>query len=111
MKDLNALPQEVQEEVKNTLKAFDKVNVIYEYGAYHVTASVTLKKVYAADHEFIGTYKAADVFTQDERIINYVEEFRAYPPAYKGKRDYKWINRLKYGDKVRFDEDGNLISA
>ena len=95
MKDLNTLPKEVQEEVKETLKAFDKVNVIYEYGAYHVSPSLCIKEVYSADHEFIGTYKAVDVFTPEERIINYVEEFRCYPISYKGKRDYKWLNSLK----------------
>lgn len=111
MKELNKLPQEVQDKVKRVLRAYDEVNVIFEYGEYHVSAGLSLKAVYGADHEFIGTYKAVDVFTQEERIINYVECFRDYPISYKGKRDYRWINSLKNGCKVRFDNEGNLVSA
>lgn len=111
MKNFNELPQEVQDKAKGVLRAYDQVNVIFEYGEYHVSAGLCLKSVYCADHEFVGTYNAVDVFTPEERIINYVECFRSYPISYKGERDYRWINSLKNGDKVRFDNEGNLISA
>ena len=98
MKNFNELPQEVQDKAKGVLRAYDQVNVIFEYGEYHVSAGLCLKAVYCEDHEFVGTYKA-------------VECFRSYPISYKGERDYRWINSLKNGDKVRFDNEGNLISA
>src|SRR5574343_168236 len=111
MRELNTLPQDVQDKVKSVLKAYDEVNVIFEYGEYNVSASICIKCNYASDHEFVGTYKAEDVFTPDERIINYVECFRDYPIEYKGKRDYRWINNLENGCKIKFDEDRNLITV
>lgn len=89
---LNTLPIEVQEKIKNTLKAYDEVHVIYEYGEYHVSVGIALKAHYAPDHKVIGTFKANEIFTQDERIENYINEFQAYPITYKGKRDYKTLN-------------------
>lgn len=87
MKDLNTLPKEVQHEVKSILKAS-----------------------YAEDHEFIGTYKAKEVYTEPERTINYVESFHDYPIWYKGKRDYKWLKNLTNNDRVIFDNN-NLVTA
>lgn len=110
MKDLNTLPKEVQHEVKSILKAYDEVNVIFEYGEYHVSPGITLKARYAEDHEFIGTYKAKEVYTEPERTINYVESFHDYPIWYKGKRDYKWLKNLTNNDRVIFDNN-NLVTA
>lgn len=86
MKNFNELPASVQNEIKNTLRAYDSVTVFYEYGDYHF--GTCLKKKYADDHEYIGTYYAKDIFTEEERILNYVNEFQCYPPQYKGNRDY-----------------------
>lgn len=49
---------------------------------------MVIKKHYAADHEVIGTYCAKDIYTEEERILNYVNEFQSFPMGYKGKRDY-----------------------
>ena len=87
MKNFNELPESVQNKIKNTLKVYDKVDVYFEYGEYRF--GLVLKKHYAADHEVIGTYYAKDVYTEEERILNYVNEFQSYPIEYKGKRDYK----------------------
>lgn len=86
MKNLNELPENIQEKIKNTLKAYNEVTVFYEYGEYHF--GLCLKNVYGADHEYIGTYYAKDIFADEERILNYVNEFQSYPIEYKGKRDY-----------------------
>lgn len=53
---LEELPEEVQEEVKSTLNAFNQANVVYEYGRYHVTAGFGIKHFYAPDHFVCGTY-------------------------------------------------------
>lgn len=112
MTNLNTLPIEIREKVKSVLKAYDEVHVIFEYGEYHVSAGISLKAVYADDHKFIGTYKANEIFTPEERIINYVEAFHEYPIQYKGKRDYVWLKSLtSWDDKVKFDENGNLVTA
>jgi hypothetical protein len=109
MKDFYELPLNVQEQAKKTLRSFDEVNVIFEYGEYHVSAGIAVKSHYADDHEYIGHYKADDIFTPEERIINYVESFHSYPVQYKGKRDYNMINSLTWDDRVKFDEEGNIV--
>jgi hypothetical protein len=111
MKDFNTLPSEVQEKAKEVLKAYDKVHVIYEYGEYHVMAGLSIKTHYADDHEFMGTYLATDIFSPDECIINYIEAFHAYPMAYKGKKDWDMIRSLTWNDKVRFDENHNIVKV
>lgn len=93
MKKINELPNEIQLKIKNTLKAYDKVDVFFENGRYNF--GVCIKKEYAPDHKFIGTYYAKDIFTEDERILNYVNEFQSYPINYKGKRDYSIFNTGK----------------
>ena len=87
MKKFNELPEKIQNKIKNTLKAYEKVDVYFEFGEYHF--GLVLKKQYAEDHEVIGTYYAKDIYTKDERILNYVNEFQSYPIEYKGKRDYR----------------------
>ena len=111
MKKFEQLPAEVQKEVKEILKAYDRVSVTFENGKYHF-GGACLKATYASDYEVIGDYKDTDIFTEEERIINYVESFHDYPAAYKGKRDYKWLKSLgyDYDIKVKFDENGNLVT-
>jgi len=111
MRNFNELPQEVQEKAKNTLKAYDEVNVIYEYGEYHVSVGVALKAQYAPDHEVIGRYRAEDIFTDNERIINYVESFHDYPIQYKGKRNYRLFDGIGWETRFEFDNDGNIVKA
>lgn len=104
------LPVEVQAKVKEILKAYNEVYVIYEHGEYHVSASICLKAVYAPDYKFIGEYKAKDIFTSEERILNYIEYFHAYPIQYKGKRDYMWLKSLPWETKLAFDTEGNIVA-
>lgn len=108
---INNLPIDVQEKVKETLKAFDTVNVWFENGSYHVSTACCIKAVYSNDDKFIGTFSAKDIYTDNERIINYVETFHEYPIEYKGKRDYKMLSQIgnDYTVKFTFDKDGNII--
>lgn len=109
MKNINELPMNIQEEIKNTLKAYDEVTVFYENGTYHF--GLCLKSQYADDHEYIGTFKASELYGENERIVNYVESFHEYPIQYKGKRDYRWLKALTWASKVAIDEAGNLVNA
>lgn len=88
----NTLPKEIQDKVKNTLKAYDEAHVTYENGAYKVSVGVALTATYAPDFKVIGTISANEIYTQDERIENYINVFQDYPIEYKGKRDYKTLN-------------------
>lgn len=111
MMNFNELPMDVQEKAKEVLKAYDRVYVVYEDGAYHASAGIAIKAVYAADHKFISEYKATEIFTEAEQILNYMESFHEYHPSYKGNRDYRWLNTLTYDDKFEFDEAGNIVKA
>ena len=111
MNTLNSLPINVQDQVKDTLKAYDHVNVWFSNGEYHVSSGCFIAAVYASDDKFIGTFNAKDIYTDNERIINYVESFHDYPIEYKGKRDYKLLDSIgnDYSVKFTFDENGNII--
>lgn len=111
-KRFEELPVDVQAEVKRVLRAYDECPVTYEYGRYDVGGGICIKKNYAPDHEFIGVYYADDVFTEEERIINYAESFHEYSPLYKGKRDYTMWHNVGYDWNVKFKMvNGNLEIA
>ena len=74
--EVDKLPKEVREDIYNTLKAYDNVNIIYEYGKYHVNAFVGIFLNYSPDYRFIGDVYAEDIYTTAERIKNYEEEFK-----------------------------------
>ena len=86
--DLLQLPEAIQNKVKNTLKAFNEVSVIFEYGEYTASTGHCLKAKYADDYKVFGTFYVDDIYTLDERTENYMESFHDYPIWYKGKRDY-----------------------
>lgn len=111
MKKFNELPLDVQNKAKYILRAYNEVFIVFEYGKYNVGACVGLKAKYAPDHEVIGMYYADDIYTPEERMINYIECFHEYPIRYKGKRDYKMIHDIEGNWDVRFkfDNDGNLV--
>ena len=90
--NFNELPETVKETVKGILKAYDYVNVWFENGEYSFVD--VLQKQYAPDHKFIGTYRSEDVYTETERIENYINEFHDFPINYKGKRDYAMLKKM-----------------
>jgi len=106
MRELNTLPIEEQESIKRTLRAYDEVVVFFENGKY--THGVCLKSSYAPDHEYVGTYRADEVYTEDERIENYINEFNCYPPNYKGKRDYQMMHRME--DEREYDPETSTLT-
>lgn len=85
---LELLPEEVQHEAKETLKAFDEVSVAYEHEGFHVTTAVCLCANYAKDHFVCGRYLASEVYTTEERRKNSLEEFGYVIPGLRGK-DYQ----------------------
>lgn len=77
---LEALPIEIQEKVKSTLKAYNSCNVYFEYNEFHASASVGIKSNYNYDHFVCGRYLAKEVYTEEERRQNYIESF-GYAPT------------------------------
>ena len=72
---LSELPEEIQNKVKSTLKAFNKVTVVYEYGKFSTSVGCCIKSHYNYDHFVCGEYKAEEVYTEEERRQNYKECF------------------------------------
>ena len=103
---------EQQNEIKEILKAYNEVHVVYEYGQYHFSTGIALRATYAPDHEFIGTVYADDIFTEEERIINYMEAFHEYSPLYKGRRNYRMLNEIGHDWSIRFKMvNGEIVRA
>ena len=112
MRDFNALPLSVQDEIKDLLKSYDKVHVVYEDKKYWLSLTTAVTDHYAFDTgRYIGTYYADDVFSPDERILNYVNSFHSYPVEYKGKKDWDMIRSLTWNDRVKFDTDHNIVKV
>lgn len=102
------LPEAVQNEVKDTLKAFRRVEVSFYNGEYHVETGSFLLANYPADFKAIGTFTDSEIFTEDERILNYINSFHEYPVQYEGRRDYRWLKALTWNDEVVFNADHEL---
>ena len=96
------LPEDVQAEAKETLKAYSKVTVEFANGKFHVFTGCMICKDYAFDQCVCGTYTAEEIYTPEERIINYMESFHDYPVEYKGERDYKMLNELGTNWNAKF---------
>jgi len=95
LKDFNELPWSVREDVRKTLRAFSECYIRFHNGEYHVSTSIMLCANYPADYMVVGDVKASDVFTADERIINYIETFYDFPLGYKGERDYDMLDYMR----------------
>ncbi len=103
------LPIDIQEKVKDVLKAYHEVTVIFENGTYNVSTGSCIQAKYAPDHKVVGYYTNTEIYTEDERTINYIESFHEYPANWKGRRDYlkiKCLNLLGYGTKIKLTETG-----
>jgi hypothetical protein len=111
MTNFNQLPEDVQFDVQDELECYSKCFVFKKAdGSYQVTPSVCLHN--GAYDEYIGEYFAADVFSDEQKIINYVKNFRSFPwncsdgTHYEGKKDWAalgsdWTNlEMVNGDLV-----------
>jgi len=99
------LPESVQESVKDTLRAFHRTSVYRKADGTHydTTSFVIHTGVY---DEFIAEFTDAEVFTDEERILNYVNTFRSYPVEYKGLKNWPALNRE--WTSAHF-ADGNIV--
>jgi hypothetical protein len=64
---LAALPQEVQDDIRSTLKCYDKCYVDYSFGKYTALSMIGISSTYAPDHKSIGIVYADDIYTPAER--------------------------------------------
>lgn len=75
LEKLNQLPEVTRNEVKEILTAYEECNVIFENGAYQVSPDISIKSKYAKDYKWIGTFKAKEIFTKEERKSNFKKVF------------------------------------
>lgn len=73
MTAFSELPLEVKATVKSRLTAYSEVHVSLneDTGTYTAMSAIVIHNGTYDKH--IGTYKSEDVFTLEERIINYVD--------------------------------------
>lgn len=107
---LNKYSQDVQNEVKSTLKAYKECHIERHGTEYRVCVAWSLKSHYG-DEEILDEFTADEIFTEDEKILNYMECFHDYKITYKGKRDYKMIHEIEgnWNARFAFDENKNII--
>lgn len=72
---LEELPELIQTQVKSVLRAYPRCTVTYEYGKFSVSTCCCIKNHYSFDDYLAGTYWDRDVYTEEERKQNYIEEF------------------------------------
>jgi len=101
----NELPQAAQDKIKSRLRAYDSVTVTREANGDYVVMAATIIHN-SAYNEYIGEYYAKDVFTIDERIVNYVNAFRSFPRGYHGKKDWLTMNSDWTSATLK---DGNIV--
>ena len=103
---LNDLPLSAQEDVRSVLMAYSTVYVTLKAdGKYNVTAALVLHN--GPYDQYIGEFTCKEVFTLEERIVNYVNEFRDFPCAqYTGKKD--WAALQSDWSKAEM-VDGNIV--
>lgn len=78
--ELKDYPNEVREEIIDTLKVYDKVYVTYEGVEYKISSGFGIRGSYPRDYFICGEYSASEVFTKQERTENFIEKFGYKPP-------------------------------
>lgn len=88
------LPQEAKDELRKALVAFPDASLWRQGDKYFTTEGVSIVKKYDDDYgwEHIGKYHDYEVFSDKERVENYINTFRDYPPEYKGLRNYSLMH-------------------
>lgn len=59
--------EQLFEKVASDLCAFDETHITFQNGAFEVSPNLAITKEYASDHTFIGTVKAEEWYTKEQR--------------------------------------------
>ncbi len=73
--NINTLPENTQNEIRQILRVYDSVSVEYANGRYTVLIGSALQDKYADDFRVIGYIKQSDIYTRDEIVQINFEEF------------------------------------
>lgn len=78
---LAKLPEDIQNEVRDSLHCFNEINVWFENGKHHASIGRCIRSFYSADHKFIGVAYRNDIYTPEEiRVMD--EENNKYACPY-----------------------------
>lgn len=104
------VPESIKEEVLLKLKSYNKCYIFFENGRYHVTTGISLRAEYPKDYRFVGEFSSDDIYTNRDRVLNYIESFWDYPgfDIYNGTRDYALLELYKSGE-ITLDELASKI--
>ena len=96
MIEYDDLPQEAKDELRKALVAFPDASLWKQGDKYFTTEGVSIVKKYDDEYglEHIGKYHDYEVFSDKERIENYINTFRDYPSEYKGLRNYSLMREM-----------------
>lgn len=114
-KVLSCYTRTVQQNILNLLKAYSEVRVMKNIrtGLVEVVTHVMLQNCY--DDVELETIRSKDVYTEEELILNYLDEFIEYPIEYEGERDYNLLSdlhslkRVKQYYVLKFNPKGDIV--
>lgn len=108
---IKQFPVKVQEEILDVLKGWSSVNVSFSNGKYHVSPDSMICATYAPDHKVFGEFFQKDIYTEEERVLNYLETFHdyPYPCSFKGNGPKgRELDNLPWGTKFQYNADGDI---
>lgn len=110
MRKFTKAPREVQERILEALKQVRYVYVVRNGDRYSVTTHLTTQRSERGEWEYLGKFTMEEIYSPDERILNFVEVMHDYPPEYRGKRDYLMLQSVSGNNAARFRWlDGNIV--
>ena len=108
---LENLPEEILAEAKEMLKGEDtEVDVIRWNRRIRVVGHV-FPYEHSADEKLLLTIYEKDVYTDDERALNYINYYHKYPNWYKGARDGGILERMKQDAIYEFDKKTSTLTC
>lgn len=112
------LPEEIKTEVLSTLMAYDTCYIYQDCVTLKYSVSTALTLTAHSNDVIVETIQVTDVYTKEERQLNYANTFFDYPMSYKGVRDYpkmgemrEWYtkNEVARPFKLEFDSNENMV--
>ena len=102
MNKLNNLPKEIINKIKEVLKAYDSCTVVMDNGEYKVR---TFNGIELNNNiEVICEISSQEIYSENERILNYIEEFKCFPYNYKIEKDSFKVLRQYEGNEITLEE-------
>ena len=70
MKTLNQFPEEIQNQIMDTLTAYKSVNIDFSNGKFNVHTGISISTSYPEDFKYYGVIKNSDVYSPEQIRYN-----------------------------------------